>query len=229
MNGSTDIRLLRLLQLASPALPVGAYSYSQGLEPAVAAGIVRDAATAQSWISDVMEYSLGRLDAPLLLRLIAAWQASDRRAMSHWNGILLAGRETAELRAESAQMGFSLRRLLGDIDAGEAADIAALQSLDEIAFPTVFALAVARWQIAEADGLKAYLWAWLENQVMSAVKAVPLGQSEGQRMLFELSEQVVRVADSAQLLGDYELGSFMPQLAILSSRHETQYTRLFRS
>lgn len=229
MTGQVDIRLLRLLQLASPALPVGAYSYSQGLEPAIVAAIVINTATATNWIGDVLEYSIGQLEAPVLLRLIASWQAEDFTAVNYWNDLVLAGRETAELRAETVQMGFSLTRLLGELGSFDLRSLGHLRGLEESAFPTAFALAVAHWQISAQDGLAAYLWAWLENIVMAAVKTVPLGQTDGQRMLLELSPRLMRVVESAARLGDDELGSFMPRLAILSSRHETQYTRLFRS
>lgn len=232
MNGHADIqqlRLLRLLQLASPALPVGAYSYSQGLEPAIAAGIVTDAATTKRWIGDMLEYSMGQFEAPLLLRLIASWQAEDFTAVNRWNDLFLAGRETAELRAETVQMGFSLTRLLADLEGLKPRALEQLRSLAEAAFPTAFAFAVARWQIAPQDGLAAYLWAWLENQIMAAIKTVPLGQTQGQQILLEMGARVVRIAETAAQLNDNELGSFLPTLAILSSRHETQHTRLFRS
>lgn len=229
MNGHRHIRLLRLLQLASPALPVGAYSYSQGLEAAIAAGLVTDAAATKHWIGDVLEFSIGRLEAPVLLRLIAAWQADDFAAVNYWNDLFLAGRETAELRFESVQMGFSLTRLLGELGGFDRRALERLRSFEEAAFPTAFALAVVQWQIDAPAGLLAYLFAWLENQVMAAVKTVPLGQTDGQRILLELGEKVAQVVGAAAKLGDDELGAFMPQLAMLSSRHETQYTRLFRS
>lgn len=229
MHTDVSRRLLRLLQLASPALPVGAYSYSQGLEAAVTAGLVSDASTARSWIGDVLEHSVGRLEAPVLLRSIAAWRRADFVAVKHWNELLLAGRETSELRAETLQMGFSLARLLVELDEFEPQALRALRRLENCALPTAFALALAAWQILPQDGLLAYLWAWLENQVMAAIKTVPLGQTQGQRILLEMGAHVVRVAEAAAQLNDEELGSFMPHLAILSSRHETQYTRLFRS
>ena len=229
MKLPADFRLLRLLQIASPALPVGAYSYSQGLEAAIAAGVVRDGASAAQWIADVLEYSTGRWEAPLLLRLIESWRAGDYPAVRRWNELFLAGRETAELRAESVQMGFSLARLLREIAALEQAVLAQFSQSEEWAFPTAFALAVAHWQIDASSALAAYLWAWLENQVMAAVKAVPLGQTEGQKILLALGDILMRVADEAAALTDDEIGNFTPALAILSSRHETQYTRLFRS
>jgi urease accessory protein len=227
MKATPDVALARLLQLASPTLPVGAYSYSQGLEAAAEAGIVKDANSAREWIADVLEFSVARMEAPVFLRLCAAWHANDRSALAHWNALFLATRETAEFRAESAQMGYSLTRLLNELKIGAGSD--AFGPEEDIAFPTAFARAVAAWRIEPAQALIAYLWAWLENQVMAALKAVPLGQTDGQRLLLSLGARIGEVADAAQHLGDGELGNFAPGLAMLSARHETQYSRLFRS
>ena len=204
--------LARLLQLASPALPVGAYSYSGGLEAAVEAGVVKDAASAERWIGDVLEHAVASFDAPLLLQSISF---EDR--VEELNDLYLASRETAELRAETVQMGYSLCRLLGEFG---------VQGLPEgeVAFPTAFACAARAWGIDPRDAVQAYLWSWLENQVMAALKAVPLGQTDGQKMLLALGARLEKRSGAA------EIGSnFAPGLAILSSRHETQYSRLFRS
>jgi urease accessory protein len=198
----------RLLQLASPALPVGAYSYSGGLEAAIEAGLVADAQSAQRWIGDVLEFSVMRMEAPLLLRMIEAPEA-------RWNEEFLASRETAELRAETVQMGYSLAKLLRALGIE-------VPEIDEMSFPMAFACAVRHWRIDARQALTAYLWAWLENQVMAAIKAVPLGQTEGQKMLLALG---ARLRDA----GEAETGNFAPGLAVLSARHETQYSRLFRS
>lgn len=212
--------LSRLLQLASPALPVGAYSYSGGLEAASEAGLVREAESAERWIGDVLVHSVARMEAPALLRLVQAFR--DGSSVQAWNDRFLASRETAELRAETVQMGYSLERLLMDLGVGAT-------GVEEPAFPTAFALAVARWEIDPQDALVAYLWAWVENQVMAALKAVPLGQTDGQRILLSLGGRLAGIAASAAALDDGELGSFVPGLALASSRHETQYSRLFRS
>jgi urease accessory protein len=219
---SAEPPLARLLQLASPALPVGAYSYSQGLEAAIEAGIVRDAASAERWITDVLGYSLARMEAPVLLRLCAAWSAGDAASAARWNALFLAARETAELRAETAQMGYSLARLLPELGAGEV-------PLEEPSFPAAFGFAVAAWRIDPHEALVAYLWAWVENQVLAALKALPLGQTDGQRLLLSLGGRLGEIARSAERLDDDSLGNFAPGLALLSARHETQYSRLFRS
>ena len=209
--------LARLLQLASPALPVGAYSYSQGLEAAIEAGIVNDAGSAERWIADVLQFSLAGMEAPLVHRMIA--EPAD---VTRLNAMFLASRETAELRAETLQMGHSLRRLLNDFGL-------TLPAMEEIAYPTAFALAAAHWKLEPREALVAYLWAWLENQVMAAVKAVPLGQTAGQKMLLALGSRLESIAQHAAALAEDEWCNFAPGLAFLSSRHETQYSRLFRS
>ena len=198
----------RLLQLASPTLPVGAYSYSGGLEAAMEAGLVTDAPSAQRWIADVLELSVLRMEAPMLLRMI---EAPDAR----WNEEFLASRETAELRAETVQMGYSLANLLRNLEIE-------VPEIDEMTFPMAFACAVRHWRIDPRQALTAYLWAWLENQVVAALKAVPLGQTDGQKILLALG---ARLND----IGEQEPGNLAPGLAILSSLHETQYSRLFRS
>jgi urease accessory protein len=229
MSLASDTRLVRLLQLASPTLPVGAYSYSQGLEAAVEAGIVHDAGSAGAWIAEVLEFSIARMEAPVFLRLIEAWRDGDMRAVDSWNALLLASRETAELRAETAQMGYSLARLLVDIGDLDPRALADLSSLEETAFAAAFAFAAAKWSISREDALVAYLWAWLENQVIVAVKAVPLGQTDGQRLLHAIGDRLDDIAAGAAALDDDDLGGYVPGLAVLSSQHETQYSRLFRS
>ena len=205
--------LAKLLQLASPALPVGAYSYSGGLEAACEAGVVSDAASAERWIGDVLEFSVARMEAPMVFRMM-----KDQE----WNEVFLASRETAELRAETVQMGYSLNRLFEDLGLGEV-------PVEEPSFPAAFAYAAAQWKIEPEAALQAYLWAWLENQVMAAVKAVPLGQTDGQRILLSLGDRLSSLAKKSMRMKDEDIGNFSPGLAMLSARHETQYSRLFRS
>jgi urease accessory protein len=204
------MNLARLLQLASPTLPVGAYSYSQGLEAAVEAGVVHDAPSAEAWIADALEFSLGRFEAPIL------WRMMQGEAL---NEVFLAGRETAELRAETLQMGHSLAKLVSELGLGGV-------PLEEPAYPAAYAFAVQRLQLDPREALVAYLWSWLENQVMAAVKVVPLGQTAGQKILLSLGGKLEAIADAAPSVS---LSNFVPGLAMLSSLHETQYSRLFRS
>src|SRR5258706_2837508 len=203
MTTSTERPLARLLQLASPALPVGAYSYSQGLEAAIEAGVVQDAASAGRWIADVLAHSLARMEAPVLLRLCAAWRAGDAAAAARWNALFVAGRETAEFRAETAQMGYSLAKLLPDLGLGEV-------PLEEPSFPAAFAFAVTAWRIDAHEALVAYLWSWTENQVLAAVKALPLGQTDGQRLLVALGGRPEGVACGAARPHDHQPGNFPP-------------------
>ena len=216
---------LRLLQLVSPSLPVGAYSYSQGLESAVDAGIVRDAASAQRWIGDVLAISMQGMEAPVLLRLVDAWTRGDMESARRWNAELVASRETSELRAETLQMAYSLRNLLRDL--GE--DTSRLEAIEDLAYPAAFAFAVAIWNIDAREALAAYLFAWLENQMLAALKSVPLGQTDGQRILLALASRIPAVVESAAAAGDEDLANLAPGLALLSARHETQYSRIFRS
>lgn len=224
------LQLARLLQLASPALPVGAYTYSQGLEWAVESGLIRDEASAGRWIADLLTHGIGRYEAPLVFALMTAWTAAEQTTIRRLNDEFLASRETAELRAETAQMGFSLRRLVRDLrDASLAGVGETVETLPEVAFPVVWAGIAATWKIDPSAALTAYLWAWAENQVMAALKAVPLGQASGQRLLAELGGRIPDIAVDALKLPESEWSNFTPAFAIACARHETQYSRLFRS
>lgn len=228
---SAMLPLVRLLQLASPTLPVGAYTYSQGLEWAVESGAVRDDAGVQTWVGDVLTWSIATFEAPLLGRLMAAWSSGDDAEVARLNADFLASRETAELRAETEQMGYSCARLLADLPAFAALSgwAARLAAVEAPAFPTAWSCAAAAWRIPAEMALTAYLWAWLENQVMAAVKAVPLGQSAGQRLLTGLGARIPDLAAAALALPEEAWSNYTPGLALASSRHETQYSRLFRS
>jgi urease accessory protein len=221
----TEVRLrplLALLQLASPALPVGAYAYSQGLEKAIEDRLVHDAASAQRWIEDLLTLSLARFEAPLWLRAFDAAAAGDEGAFDRWNTELIAARETAELRAEALQMGASLLRVFPALKLTPP-------TAEAVAFPMAFAAACSGLGVDREAGLAAYLWAWLEGQTMAAIKCLPLGQQAGQTLLFALHGALMKAVATAASLGDDELGSATVQYALTSARHETQYSRLFRS
>ncbi|MGZ8254833.1 MAG: urease accessory protein UreF [Burkholderiaceae bacterium] len=215
-------RLLAMLQLASPGLPVGGFAYSQGLEKAIEDAIVHDAASARRWIEDLLTLSLARFEAPLWLRAWDACKTGDHDAFARWNEECIAARETAELRAETMQMGVSLVRVMPAL--GIAPPTCA-----PIAFPTAFAAACAALDIGREDGLAAYLWAWVENQVLVAVKSVPLGQMAGQRLLVALHPAIDSAMRAAVDCPDDALGSATVQYAINSARHEAMYSRLYRS
>ena len=226
----SHLALARLLQLASPALPVGAYTYSQGLEWAVESGVIRDEAGAGRWIADLLRHGIGCYEAPLLVALMQAWRDKDMASVRTLNAEFLASRESAELRAETVQMGFSLRRLLRDLrDEGLLPLADTLDAQPEVAFPTVWTALAVAWEIEQAAAATAYLWSWAENQVMAALKAVPLGQAAGQRLLAALAIQIPIVAVDAQKRPKTAWSNFTPGFAIACARHETQYSRLFRS
>jgi urease accessory protein len=221
-----DLALLRLLQLVSPALPVGAYAYSQGLEQAVQAGWVQDEASARDWIAGVLEHNLGRLDVPLLLRLQRAWQENDQGQVEYWSRYTCAARETAELRSEDHQTGTALARLLADLGISPAR---AWATHPDVNWPAMFGLAAAHWRVPPDTAALGYLWAWCENQVAAAIKLVPLGQTAGQRILTHCAARIPAVGRAAAACADEDIGQLAAALVIGSAWHETQYSRLFRS
>ncbi len=217
-----SLALTRLMQLASPALPVGAFSYSQGLEWAVEAGTVVDEASALAWIGDQMEWNLSRYEVPLLVRLMAAHAAGATDTVVELDALYLASRESAELRAETLQMGHSLRKL--------AVDLALPVTVPpQPTFPGVWSALAAHWAIAPDEAAAAWLWSWAENQTMAGLKTVPLGQAAGQRILLEIGRRIPPLVERALALDDDQLSNFAPGFAIACARHETQYSRLFRS
>jgi urease accessory protein len=221
--------LIRLLQLASPTLPIGAYSYSQGLERVIEDGAVRDAATAHAWIADMLELVVARAEAPIAWRLLDAANRCDWPLFASWNRWFRASRETAELRSETEQMGGSLAKLASELDLIDAQVAQIVEALSPITLPAAFALAARGFQIPAQAALAAYVFAWLENQVLAAVKLVPLGQVAGQRLLTALGATIPAVVETAMATVDDALSTFAPGFALASARHETQYTRLFRS
>ncbi len=226
----SDATRLQLMWLASPALPVGGFSYSEGLEAAVEAGLVADEASAARWLADQLQLVLVRGDGPALAEACRAWTLNDveaARAVNHW---LAATRETAELRLQSEQMGRSLLEWLKN---GPAAGDTRLAHMAGFApapqWACAFALATTLAGAAPRDALLAFAWGWAENQVQAAIKAVPLGQAAAQRVLASLAAALPAAADAALAQPAGERQAFAPGLAILSARHETQYSRLFRS
>lgn len=216
----------RLWQLISPTLPVGAYSYSAGLEYAIDAAWIADVDQVQDWIRSQVVEMHARVDVPALIRLHAAWSRGDRESLARWNTWLRVNRETSELRAEDTGQGRALARLLTDLGIVDAAEWA---GRDDVCWATPFALAVWHWGIPLREALEGYLWVWCENQVAAAVKLVPLGQTQGQRLLLELAGSIGSAVDHAEGLEDADLGGGLPGVILASALHETQYSRLFRS
>lgn len=226
---ANKLALSRLLQLASPMLPVGAYSYSQGLEWAIESGEVQDLDTAKSWIGDALQIYQASFELPVLYRLYQAWQSHQLASVREWDAFYQAGRDTAEVLAETKQMGYSLCRLLNDLKELPEDLLSQINGLDAPAFPTVHAAVAHYWQIPVSDALQAYVWGWLENQASAAMKTVPLGQVAGQKILLALGETLPDVVQQAMKLADDEISNFNPLLSIAGCLHETQYSRLFRS
>jgi urease accessory protein len=216
--------LLHLLQFASPALPIGGYSYSQGLETAIDEGLVHDADSARTWLARYLDEVMACWDAPLLWRLLKAFAARDGAAIAEWSACFLASRDTAELRAETVQMGYSLTRLVSELG---IADVAPLGQ--ETSLPAAFACAADALGIPHEEALLAMLFSWAENQVLVCVKSVPLGQVAGQRLLLSLRPELERAAECARALPDQALSNWSPGLSMLSMRHEVQHGRLYRS
>ena len=205
--------LVRLLQLASPALPIGAYSYSQGLERMVEDGAIRDAATVETWIGDVLDLVMAPGEAAVLWRMRASIDIGDWAGLSTWNAWFRASRETSELRAETEQMGGSLARLAGDLDLLDTGARDALPDLAPITLPAAFALAARGFGVSAPAALTAYLWSWLENQALAAVKLVPLGQVAGQRLLKTLGARIPAAAGLAMSRADDDVSTFAPGLS----------------
>ena len=225
----SNLALVRLLQLASPALPIGAYSYSQGLESVVAEGLVHDEKSAGRWIGELLDGVIASGEAAILWRLLAAVERADWTECQKWNARFWASRETAELRAETEQMGASLAKLALELELLGTPAREMLPRLQPITLPAAFALIAHGFGVPSPAALTAYLWSWLENQVLAAIKTVPLGQVAGQRMLTRFGARLPAVAELASTIGDDDVTAFAPGLALASCRHETQYSRLFRS
>ena len=221
-----DISLLRLLQLVTPALPVGAFNFSQGLEYAVHMRWVEDEASALAWIQGLAKFAVGTLDLPLLLRMHRGWRENDPEGVRRWSAKLIAARESAEARAEDRHMGQALAKILSELEI-EAAR--AWVANDAATFATLFSLAAQRWGIDTEEMTAGYLWAWSENQVLAAIKLVPLGQTAGQRMLDHLVQQIPAIVARAADMRDEDIGTSAPAQGMAIALHETQYSRLFRS
>jgi len=220
---------IRLLQMASQAFPIGGYSHSYGLEAAIESGRVFDEESVRRWIADVLAFSMVAYEIPILCDMGEAWSAQEFVALSRLNALFLASRESAELRSATVQMGFSMRKLLAVLPDLPGFLLNTLHSMDEPSLPCVWSGAACAWEIPAPDSMAAYLWAWAENQVLVAMKSVPIGQSAGQRVLLKTGEAIARLAERGLACDEPLRSNFAPGLARLCSQHETQYSRLFRS
>jgi urease accessory protein len=221
--------LTALLHLASPALPIGAFSYSQGLEAAIEASLITNADTARDWIANGLANVLAPGELPFLAHQIERWHAHDTAGLTLANSEFLASRESAELRRETEQMGWSLRQLCVSLEWGDVERRATLAAMTPLAQPTAFAYAAFTHGVSADAALAAYAFSWVENQAAAALKAVPLGQLAGQRIIVGLRVAIDAAVQRALATVPDDINTFAPQLGILSARHESQYSRLFRS
>lgn len=217
--------LIRLLHLASPALPIGSFAFSQGLEWMIDCGALRDEDRLRDWWQGLLLEGLARSDLAVLWRLQAAWSRGDDERVRHWNDELLASRETHELFEEDRHVGRALVKLLVSLEI----DGAAAWRQRDTALATAWALASVRWGIPADSSLLGYAWAWLENQIVVAGKVLPLGQTPAQRLLLALTPTLVAACEKARTVPDEDIGAALPGWVMASALHETQYSRLFRS
>lgn len=220
--------LLRLLQLASPSLPVGAYTYSQGLESAIENGAVTNENSARLWITESLRI-VADFEAPILWRLLKALSKRDLEMIEYWTEYFIASRDTAEFRAETIQMGYSLGKLVIDLNIADESLSTFLTNQTEIPLPTAFACAAEALAIPHSEALLGMLFSMVENQVLVCVKSIPLGQMAGQKLLLSLHDAIGAAASHAQQLEDDELSNWAPGLSLLSMQHEVQYSRIYRS
>jgi urease accessory protein len=220
------LSLVRLLQLVSPAMPIGAFAYSQGLEQAVADRWVTDEASAAGWLLGLLGSSFATLDLPVLARLTTAWNADDLAGVGRWSAWLLACRPTREARAEDRQLGTALARVLEAVGIEEAAP---WMIRADVTHAAMFALATARFSIPVSGALAGYAFSWAEAITSAAVRLVPLGQSAGQRLLMAAGDAIRPAVPRALALSDGDLSATAPGQTLASARHETLYSRLFRS
>jgi urease accessory protein len=220
--------LLQLLWLASPALPIGGFSYSEGLEAAIDHGCVHDEHSAATWLIDQLHLTQSRGDMAVLGQMVTAWQQHDTGRLEALSAWVHATRESAELRLQSEQMGRSMLEWLRNQEAIDDPTIA-LCNRWVPTYPLMFALALSRTGASLEQCLQTYAFGWAENMVQAAIKSVPLGQNSGQRILAQLAEHIAPAVTHAMQTTDDTRQAFSPMLAILSAQHETQYSRLFRS
>jgi urease accessory protein len=225
----TPTNLTALLHLASPALPIGGFSYSQGLEAAIENGLIHDATAAHAWIASGLKEVLAVNEGPILGHLWRYWSNGDMESVRFANSWFLASRETLELKQETEQMGWSLAKLALSLEWQLQLPVESLDTIKPIALPTAFAYAAVALRIELLPCIEAYLFSWVENQVAAAIKAIPLGQIAGQRILFAMHPVIPEIASRARSIEFKDICTFAPQLSLLSGRHETQYSRLFRS
>lgn len=222
---------LQLMWLASPALPIGGFSYSEGLEAAINAALVTTEAEAASWLVQQLHLTQSRGDMAVIAQAMPAWKGADLARIASLNQWVRVTRETSELRLQTEQMGRSLTEWLKNRYSDDTALLASIRWLaaQDASYPIAFSFAAQCTGATPRDALLAYAFGWAENMTQAAIKAVPLGQSAGQRILARLTSEIPAAVEYALALPDNARQAFSPMLAILSAQHEHQYSRLFRS
>ncbi|HLP87166.1 MAG TPA: urease accessory protein UreF [Nostocaceae cyanobacterium] len=223
----TDYSFLSILQLASPALPVGAYSYSEGLETLVENGTITNQKNLQKWIEGELLYGAIRIDGAVMARSHLAATTQNIASLRDWNQWLSATRDTEELRGASWQMGRSLLQLLGKLKPETSSLIQAVGY--PCNYAVAFGIAAAHWQIKEQSALLAYLHSWVSNLITAGIKLIPLGQTTGQELLLMIQPLLITATAEIFTLEDDQLAGWTWGLSLASMQHEIQYTRLFRS
>jgi|MDTB01.2.fsa_nt_gb urease accessory protein len=223
---TSSLGYLRLMQLVSPSLPIGGFTYSQGLEYAVECGWVHDVSTFDEWISGLLDHGMTYLELPILKRIYIAIQSDNVEDLRYWSHYLLASRESRELRSEEINRAKALNTLLPNLGVKYREEMNDAMETTQL---SPFALAAISWGISLHDTALGYAWSWLENQVAAAIKLVPLGQTQGQQVQLMMGTRIPHAIDLGLSLNNDEIGASAPALGIASARHETQYTRLFRS
>lgn len=227
----TSSSFLQLMWLASPALPIGGFSYSEGLEAAVNAALVATESEAADWLHHQLHLTQSRGDMAAIAQAMPAWASDDKARLQALNSWVRHTRESSELRLQTEQMGRSLVEWMKNRYADDAHALERIHWLaaQDASYPLAFALAAHFTGASARDALLAYAFGWAENMTQAAIKSVPLGQSAGQRILARLTAEIPLAVEHALALPDSERQAFSPMLAILSARHEHQYSRLFRS
>lgn len=228
-SNNSALKLNRLLQLCSANLPVGGFSFSQGLEYAIDSGWIKDDKATLDWVSLTLTQAIAPTDLAVMKRLYAAIEANGFAEFNQWNQLLIASRESSEFRLADLAMGKALVRLLTLLDSVDTEQYQAILTQKNVSFVSAFTVAAYLFDLDLHYAQSGFCWAYIDNQVAAATKLMPLGQTQSQNLLFELTEQVEQAIHMANTLPDDEIGASLPHLAMASAWHETQYTRLFRS
>lgn len=221
-----------LLRITSPTMPLGGFSYSGGLESAIDKGLVSNENDAAQWIEHGLCHTLAACEGPLWLLAYASIQKNDADEAIRWNRWYWASRDSQELRQETQQMGWSLRQVAMSQSWGNPDQQALLDQLTPETYLAMHAYASVVHGVDPKDGLLAFFYAWADNQTLAAIKTLPLGQSAGQRILAKTSnwiDEAIQTALKAVREQPPAVQTSAIQLSILSSQHEHQYSRLFRS